>query len=294
MSENTKAWLAYAAVAIFWGTTFLSIKIAIGSLGPFALAAFRHTTAGVLLLSYFLLRGYKLPPLKNLKTFATNGFLMLTMGNGIISWGMLYVDSGLAALICALTPIWIVAFNALTGHREYAGKLVISGFALCLAGQIFIFINHRNDFTGTNFTLGIIAVFVSNICWALGTVYSKNHQVKIHPLLGSSLQMIPGGLICAVIAYFRGEFINLHPANEAIYSLMYLVLFGSILAYGSYMYILKKLPATIVSTYAYANTIVAVFIGWLWLNEALTLPLMVAVTLTLTGVFLINYSMQRH
>lgn len=294
MSENSKAWLAYAAVAIFWGTTFLSIKIAIGTFGPFALAAFRHTTAGVLLLSYFLLRGYKLPPLKSLKTFATNGFLMLTMGNGIISWGMQYVDSGLAALICALTPIWIVAFNALSGYREYAGKLVITGFVLCLLGQIFIFINHSNDFSSTNFTLGIIAVFVSNICWGLGTVYSKNNQVKIHPLFGSSLQMIPGGLICAGIALYRGEFQDMHPASEAIYSLIYLILFGSILAYGSYMYVLKKLPATVVSTYAYANTIVAIFIGWLWLKEALTLPLMVAVALTLGGVFLINYSMQRN
>jgi len=293
LKDKTKAWLAYAAVAFFWGTTFLAIKIAIKSVSPFLLAACRHLFAGTILLIFFLSKGYKLPSLKHLKTFALNGLLMLTLGNGLISWGMQYVDSGLAALISALTPIWIVLINSLGKQKEYAGPLVIMGFILCLVGQVFIFINHGGNLNNTNYLLGLAAVFISNICWALGTVYSKNNQLKINPLFGSSLQMIPGGIMCGVIAFFMGDFNQINIAQEALISLGYLIIFGSILAYGSYMYVLKKLPATIVGTYAYINTVVAIIIGWLWLNEIITIYLFTAVILTIAGVFMINYSMQK-
>lgn len=293
IQENTKAWLAYSAVAIFWGTTFLAIKVAIHSFPPFALAAFRHTSAGIILVSYFLIRGYKLPQLKTLGTFAINGFLMLTMGNGIISWGMQYVDSGLAALFSALTPIWIVLINHLCGNKEKGGLLVAIGFVLCIIGSGLIFYNHSSELSNISFVWGLVAVFISNVCWAGGTVYSKNHQTMVHPLFGAGLQMIPGGIICAIIAGFTGEFKQLNPEPNAIFSLIYLIAFGSILAYGSYMYIIKKLPAITVSTYAYVNTIVAVIIGWLWLNEQLTFALLNAMIFTIGGVFLINYSIQK-
>ncbi|MFN4082110.1 MAG: EamA family transporter [Bacteroidia bacterium] len=293
MNSNSKAWLAFWGVAIFWGTTFLAIKIAIQSFQPFLLAAFRHTIAGTTLLIYFLLRGYKLPPIKNLKIFALNGVLMFAMGNGIISWGMLYVDSGLAALLSALTPVWIVIINNLYGKKEYSGPLVILGFVMCLAGQVFIFINHGGNLSNIKFLWGLLAVFVSNICWAFGTIYSKNHQIQIHPLFGASLQMIPGGIVCAMIAFLLGDFKSFNPNIDAIISLFYLVLFGSILAYGCYMYIIKRMPATIVGTYAYINTMVAVIIGWLWLNETLSFLIIVAMIFTIAGVFLINYSLQK-
>lgn len=168
-----------------------------------------------------------------------NGVLMLAGGNGIISWGMQYVGSGLTALICALTPIWIVLINRLSGNKERIAPQVILGFALCLIGQVVLFKDKVQLFEDNYYLLGIIAVVVSNIFWSMGTIYSKNHQTGVPPLFSAGLQMIPGGLLLFVIAAFRGELSNLHPQPDAIFALIYLILFGSILAYSAYMYAIK-------------------------------------------------------
>ncbi|MDP3927858.1 MAG: EamA family transporter [Bacteroidota bacterium] len=281
-------WLAFAAVSIFWGTTFLAISIGVKTFPPLLMAAFRHTAAGLIILSYFLLRGYKIPPLSSLKTFSFNGILMLAGGNGIISWGMQYVGSGLTALICALTPVWIVIINRVSGNQEKLHPLAVLGFVICLVGQFFLFKDKVALFKDEMFIWGVLAVVVSNFLWALGTVYSKNHQSKVHPIFASGWQMIPGGLFLFVAAFLRGEMHAFSPAPEAINALIYLILFGSILAYGSYMYVIKKLPATIVSTYAYINTMVAILLGWLWLNEGLDFSTLIAVALTIIGVYLVS------
>jgi drug/metabolite transporter (DMT)-like permease len=288
LSPKAIAWLAFWAVSIFWGTTFLAIKIGVDTFPPFAMAAFRHTLAGTVLISYFLLRGYKIPPLKSLKTFSTNGLLMLAGGNGIISWAMQYVGSGLTALICALTPVWIVLINRLTGDKTRISWLVILGFALCLIGQVFFFKDKIAYFDDPLYAWGIAAVVLSNIFWAIGTVYSKNHQTGVPPLFAAGLQMIPGGLFLFIVAAIRGELSNLHPAMEAINSLVYLILFGSLLAYSAYMYVIKNLPATIVSTYAYINTLVAILLGWAWLGEPLDATTFVASIITIGGVVLVS------
>jgi drug/metabolite transporter (DMT)-like permease len=281
-------WLAFAAVSIFWGTTFLAISIGVKTFPPLLMAAFRHTIAGIILLSYFLIRGYKIPSFSSLKTFGFNGILMLAGGNGIISWGMQYVGSGLTALICALTPVWIVIINRVSGNQERLHPLAVIGFITCLIGQFFLFKDKVALFEDEMFVWGVLAVVLSNFLWALGTVYSKNHQTQIHPLFASGWQMIPGGLLLFILAFFRGEMHAFKPAPEAINALIYLILFGSILAYGSYMYVIKKLPATIVSTYAYINTMVAIILGWFWLHEGLDFSTIIAMALTILGVYLVS------
>ncbi len=281
-------WLAFAAVSIFWGTTFLAISIGVKTFPPLLMAAFRHTAAGIILLTYFLLRGYKIPSFSTLKTFSFNGVLMLAGGNGIISWGMQYVGSGLTALICALTPVWIVIINRVSGNQEKLHPLAVLGFLVCLIGQFFLFKDKVELFKDEMFVWGVLAVILSNFLWALGTVYSKNHQTQTHPLFASAWQMIPGGLLLFILALFRGEMHAFSPAPEAINALIYLILFGSILGYGSYMYVIKKLPATIVSTYAYINTMVAIILAWFWLQESMDFSTIIALILTISGVYLVN------
>lgn len=282
------AWLAFAAVSLFWGTTFLAISIGVKTFPPLMMAAFRHTTAGVILVGYFLLKGYRLPDLKSIRTFGVNGMLMLAGGNGIISWGMQYVGSGLTALICALTPVWIVVFNRLSGNKEKLNPWVILGFMICLVGQYILFSDKLEMFSDPLFFWGIVAVVASNMFWSLGTIYSKNHRTNLHPLFASGLQMIPGGLLLFGASFLRGEWHDVSPAPEAISALLYLITFGSILAYGSYMYVIKELPATIVSTYAYINTLVAIVLGWFWLHESLDTTTWISVVLTIVGVFLVS------
>lgn len=290
-NEKLFAWLAFALVAFFWGTTFFAIRVGVQSFPPMLLAGFRHSIGGILICSYFLLRGYKIPPLKQLKVFAINGFLMLVLGNGLVTWAEIYVSSGLAALICSLTPIWIVMLNTFSGKKEKVTTQVIIGLSICLAGQLLIFNDNIKDFANPNYTLGIVFILIANLAWAMGTVYSKNNKSDVHPLFGAGLQMIVGGTILDIIGTYRGEWQQLNPNADAIWALIYLIVFGSIVAYGAYMYVLQKLPATIVSTYAYINTIVAVILGWLWLNEKLNLVLGIAVLMTIGGVWLVNRSM---
>lgn len=213
---------------------------------------------------------------------------MLVGGNGIISWAMLYIDSGLTALLCAITPVWIVLINKLLGSKEPITVMAVLGFVICLIGQILLFKDKMNLFESQHYLFGIIAIIVSNILWSLGTIYSKNHVSNIPSLFAAGLQMIPGGLMLFIAAYFKGEYSNIHPKPDALWALAYLIIFGSILAYGSYMYVIKQLPASIVSTYAYINTFVAIFLGWLWLNETLDAATIIAMVFTIGGVYLIT------
>lgn len=257
------------------------------------MAGFRHSIGGILICSYFLLRGYKLPSVKSLKVFAINGLLMLVIGNGLVTWAEIYVPSGLAAIICSLTPIWIVGFNAFGENKEVLNIKIAIGFIICLLAQILIFKNHIEDFSNPNYVLGIIFVLIANMAWALGTVYSKNHKSDTHPLFGAGLQMIAGGVILDIIGTVMGEWNNMNPTPTSIWSLVYLIVFGSIIAYGAYMYVLKKLPATIVSTYAYINTLVAVLLGWMWYDEHLTVEMFAGVILTIFGLWIVNRSFNK-
>lgn len=288
-----KVWIAYAAVAFFWGTTYFAIRIGVQSFPPLLMAGFRHSIGGILICSYFLMKGYKLPAVTDLKIFAINGFLMLTIGNGMISWAEIYVSSGLAALICSLTPIWIVIINSFTGKKEKISWMIVLGFSICLIGQLLIFKDHIKDFTQTNYALGIVAIVLSNMAWATGTIYSKNHHSDVHPLFRAGLQMLAGGALLDIAGTLRGEWGSLHPTSDAIWALLYLIVFGSIIAYGAFMFLLKKLPAAIVSASSYINTIVAVLLGWLILSEELNLVLVLAMLLTIAGVWLVNKSLSK-
>lgn len=285
-----KAWLAFAAVAFFWGTTYFAIRVGVQSFPPMLMAGIRHSIGGILICLYFLLRGYKIPVLKDLKIYAINGFLMLVIGNGLVTWAEIYISSGLAALICSLTPIWVVILNSLTGKKEKITWMISVGLAICLMGQLLIFKDNLKDLTLPNYVFGIVAIIIANISWALGTIYSMNHHSNVHPLFGAGLQMIFGGVVLDLIGTWKGEWAILHPTSESIWALIYLIIFGSIIAYGAFMYVLKKMPASIFSTYPYINTLVAVVIGWLFLAEKLNFILGLAILLTIAGVWVVNKS----
>ena len=288
-NHSTKAWLAFASVSFFWGTTFLAIRIGVQSMPPFLMAGSRHFLGGLLICSYFLLRGNSLPTVAQLKVYTVNGILMLVIGNGLVTWGEMYVSSGLAALICALTPLSIILMNKLFGtHKEPLSWQAWGGIALCLIGQVIIFQDNLNELANPNYLMGVVFILIAILGWGLGSIYNKNKNTGLQPLYGAGLQMLTAGAILFVLGSIKGEWPQFHPTEEGIQSLVYLVVVGSLLGYGSYMYVLKQLPAAVVSTYAYINTLVAVLLGWMWANEKLNLPIVIAVGLTIGGVWLVN------
>ncbi|MES2656223.1 MAG: EamA family transporter [Bacteroidota bacterium] len=289
-----KAYLAFIAVAFFWGTTFLAIRVGITgdetySFPPFLLAAFRHGIAGILICGYFIVfKKVGLPNWSQFKQYSLNGILMLVGGNGLISWGMQWVDSGLAALISALTPLWIVLLNMAFGYKEKVTKIMWIGFLICLVAQYLIFKDRINLLSDKTYLWGLIAVMASNVCWSLGTIFSKSSKSEFPVLYTAGLQMIPGSIILFIIASINGDWGHFNPSTDSIIALIYLVTFGSLLAYGCFMYILQALPAALVATYAYFNTIVAVLLGYLFLNEIINTETLLAMLLTILGVYLVG------
>jgi drug/metabolite transporter (DMT)-like permease len=292
--KKWKPWVAFAAVSFFWGTTYLAIRIGVQSFPPLLMAAFRHCLGGLVLCTYFMgVKGHKLPGKKTLYVVLINGVLMLVLGNGLVTWAEITVSSGLAALICSLTPVWIIGINAFGKYKEPITWNVVLGLMIALFGQALIFRDNLSDFSNPLYFWGIVAILIANAAWALGSVYSKNHRSEMNPLFGAGLQMIAGGVILLILGSIKGEWSHMHPNRDGILALVYLFTFGSIIAYSAYMYILKALPASVVSSYAYINTIVAVFLGWFILDEKLNFITLVAVFLTIAGVYLLNNTIQK-
>ena len=294
MSSKLKAWLAFGGVAFFWGTTFLAIKVGVETLPPFLMAGCRHFIGGIIICSFFLIKGYKLPTWSQFKVCLINGLLMLVVGNGLVTWAEIHISSGLAALICALTPLSIIAVNALFGkQKERLTWQVALGIIACLIAQIIIFRDNLNELANPNYLLSILFILIAIGGWGIGSIYTKNTQTGLNPFYGAGLQMITAGVILLLFGRAMGEWPLFNLTTKGIGAIVYLVVFGSLIGYGSYMYVLKQLPATIVSTYAYINTIVAVLLGWLWLDEKLNLSIGIAVVLTIAGVWLVNSSFNR-
>ncbi len=292
-TSTFNAWAAYIAVAFFWGTTFLAIRIGVQSMPPFLMAGFRHFTAGLLIWGYFMMRGYPRPTMQQLKLCVINGVLLLVLGNGLVSWAEMYITSGLTALICALSPLAILGANALMGNREKITVAVVVGIVMCLVAQVLIFKNNLHELTDPHYLQGIVFLLIAIASWGLGSMFIKNNPTGLHPLYGASFQMLSAGAILLVVGSVLGEWKTFEPTQEGLSSIVYLIVVGSLIGYGSYMYILKHLPAAIVSTYAYVNTLVAVVLGWLWLDEPVDGWVWTAAVMTIAGVYLVNKSFQK-
>ncbi|MES2730121.1 MAG: EamA family transporter [Bacteroidota bacterium] len=287
-----KAYRALACVCFFWGTTYLAIRIGIQTLPPLWLVGIRQTLAGALVCTFFLLKRQPLPSWTQLKTLFIAGFLMIVIGNGVVAWSELYIPSGLAALLCSLVPFWIIGFNLMFGYSEGLNSKTIIGLLVGLAGLFVIFYDNLKDLANPAYLAGTLAILLANAGWAGGTVYLKRQQATstLPPLFSAGLQLLLAGLTVDVMALVGGVPFPQTFTPEALGVLAYLILFGSILAYGAYVFALTKLTSTVVSLYAYINPAVAVVLGWLILNEKMNLLTLLAMSLILAGVYIVNES----
>lgn len=292
--ESLKAWGAFACVAIFWGTTYLAIRIGVESFPPLLFAGLRHFTAGSIILLFFALRKTPLPTRVELKHAFVMGMLMLVVGNGLLVWAERYISSGLAAIISSTFP-FAVYFFSWKYTSEKTGIAAILGLLLGFAGQILIFYDKLEDFTNPQYRLGMAALFIAVICWGYGAVYRKRAVVSLNPIYYAGWQMVMGGAVYFPFALIKGEFNELHTVEmSGVWAFLYLVFIGSILAYGCFMYVLDKLPATVASMYSHINTIVAVLLGWAILNEPLSWPIALSTVFTLTGVYLVTRGVKKN
>jgi drug/metabolite transporter (DMT)-like permease len=278
-----------AALYVIWGSTYLAIRIAIETMPPFLMAAVRFALAGALMYVFAIGRGdpdgSDRPGRRQWLAALVVGGLLLAGGNGMVSWGEQYISSGLAALLVATVPLWMVVLSHLFGDERLTWPVLVG----VVVGLVGVGVLARPSGSG-NGVVGVVAVLTAAILWASGSVYARRAPLPRRPLVATSLEMLCGAAVLAVAAAATGELGQLHLAAlsaRSVAALAYLAVFGSIVAFTSYVWLLKTSRPSIAGTYAYVNPAVAVVLGFLVLGEPLTLPTIVGGAIIIAAVALI-------
>jgi len=293
--ERIIAYSALGAVFFFWGTTYLAIRVGLETLPPTLLAGIRFLTAGTIL--FALMRGWRrerLPVGREWLDQALVGLLLLGVGNGLVVWAELWIPSGMAALLVATSPFWVVGFERFSSEGERVRLQALIGMLIGFCGLILLVAPGLFGATlGIGYLLGMAAIQVACASWSGGSVYAKHHRTRVAPLVGAAIQMLIAGLAMTLLGTILGEWRELRFSSRSLAALAYLTVFGSIVAYGSYTYAVQKLPLSVVSTYSYVNPVIAVLLGWLVLAEPLGWRMIVAMLIILGGVALVKTAAKR-
>jgi drug/metabolite transporter (DMT)-like permease len=291
--SNFRGYLAWIAVCILWGTTYLAIRIGVESLPPMLFAGIRWIIAGLIFITILSLLGKKFPAKKDMLHLGVMGLSMLGIGNGLVVVGEQYINSGLAALLITTVPFWIVGMETFFSKGKKINVPTISGLLIGLLGVTLIFGNDWKDLFDSKYYLGVLSIMGAVVAWSYGSVYSKYKKVSVHPLMSASVQMLIAGFAQTLLGYFLGEFSAISLSQSGLFSLGYLIIAGSIFGYGSYIYAIEHLPLSLVSTYAYINPIIALFLGWLVLNEKLDIFIISGAVVIILGVLLVRQGSKR-
>jgi drug/metabolite transporter (DMT)-like permease len=285
-----KALIAYLVVCVFWGSTYLAIKVGVTELPPFLFAGLRFLVAGLILLALARALGDPLPRRSDWRTLAIVGVLLLAGGNAFVVWSEQYVGSGIASIFVVTVAMWTALFDAIIpgGSGELNWK-IIAGLLLGFLGTVLLIGTTPAEILAAD-KRGPIALTFASASWSLGTVYAKRHPTKASPYMGAAFQMIVGGGTVALVGTLFGEWASWHLNPRGIGAIAYLVVFGSILGYSAYAYALRHASATIVGTYAYVNPVIAVLLGWLLLHEVVTGRTFIAMAMILGAVIWIQFS----
>lgn len=286
--------LAFVSIYIVWGTTFLAIHYGLKGFPPFLLSGFRFFIAGLLLLGWLYLKGEKPFSLQAWKRNSISGFLILTIGVGSVTWAEQYISSTEAAIIIASEPFWFILVDKKNRSFYFSNKLAISGLLLGFVGLLIffkdsLFHSEAGALAGIRTIAFILLVFTA-LVWVLGSLYSKKPTGE-SLFMNVSQQLIFGGISSLIIASFSGEWSSFNPAAipaEAWAGLIYLIVFGSIIAYMSFIWLLSVKPPALVSTHTFINPIVAVVAGALIANETISSGQLIGVVTIIAGVVLTN------
>lgn len=285
---------AFAAVYIFWGSTYLAIKYAIETLPPFLMAGVRFTVAGAILLVIArFMKDYETPTRSHWKTSFIVGTLLLLGGNGGVVFAEKYISSSLAALLVATEPFWIVLLSWLWLKKDRPNLKVVAGIGLGFLG-VWLLISGNAEMgsaSGSMQFFAAIAIIAAAMSWAIGSIYGLRSPVPKSAILTAGMQMFAGGLVLLFVSLITGEMFSFNIAQvstNSIYGLIYLIIFGSLIAYTAYSYLLKNAQPTMVATYAYVNPVIAVFLGWMIAGESFTMQMLAGAGIIIGSVALIT------
>ena len=293
--DKLLAYIAFAIVCVVWGTTYLAIRVAIETIPPLLLTGIRYLVAGLIMLAIVYIRGEKLPrDPRALRELALIGALMVGGGNLAVVWAEQYVPSGMAALLVATAPFWASILEAMRKNGEHIGLRRGLGMLVGFLGVALLVTpsGSAGNFA-PGFLAGALAIQIGSLCWQYGMVRGKHHLTGVSMLPSATLQMLSGGLLVTIVGFSIGEGSRFAINHRTFTGWAYLTIFGSVIAYTAFVYALAHMRATSLSLYAYVNPAVAVVLGWLILDERLTWVSIVAMTVILGGVAIVQTAREK-
>jgi drug/metabolite transporter (DMT)-like permease len=295
MSHQKKAYLALSITSIVWGTTWVASKMGINHMPAFELASIRQFFGGSIYILFFLLvKKEKLPTLKQFKWLVPMAFLMFVSSNGIATYGLQFITSGLAALIAALYPLSVVLIERFYYKAIRITPQTMLGLFLGLLGIGFIFYKDSLQVHGGDYALGVGLSMFAMLTWSVGSIIISRTKIDINPYYSIGWQMFISAMTMGTFTYFSGNYIPITAIPAISWGvIVYMVIGGSVFAFISFIYSMKHLQASIASLYAYINPIVAIWVGSLFLKEEMSWNSIVGTICTLTGVYLVNNSLKK-
>jgi drug/metabolite transporter (DMT)-like permease len=289
-------WAAMISVYIVWGSTYLAIRFAVETIPPFLMIAFRFFIAGGILFLFRRLSGDQAPTRIEWRSAIVTGFFLLVAGNGVVAWAEQRVPSGIAALLVGASPLWMFLIDTFRpGHStRRPGWLAFIGVLIGFVGIIVLI--EPGSLGGVSAPvdrIGGLALLLASFCWSVGSLYSRHAPLPSSPLLGTSMEMLAGGAGLLILGTLTGEWSQLHLASIQLHSwlgLLYLIIFGSLVGFACYTWLLRSAPTTLVSTYAYVNPVVAILMGNLLAQEPLTPRVLIAAAIIIGSVVLLTFT----
>jgi len=296
MSKNgLTIFLAFGAIYIIWGSTYVALRIGIETIPPFLLSSARFFLAGSALLTWCLSKKHMLPNKRSLMTNSICGVLMLGGGTVSVAWSEQFVPSGTAAIIVTFLPFWFVLLDKRQWGYYFSNKIILVGLLLGFSGVVLLAGFTHTDTAGLNRpghpVFGVIAILIGGIAWTIGSLYSKYTPTNSGLLMNGSIQIFATAVACFIVSAATGEwesFSVLQVSANSLIAMLYLATLGSIVAYLSYLYLLHARPPAEVSTYVYVNPLIAVLLGAVMANERISFLQIVALLIILCGVLMVN------
>ncbi|HDZ14274.1 hypothetical protein LCGC14_0928580 [marine sediment metagenome] len=288
-----KIFLAFAALYIVWGSTYFAIAISVQEIPPLLLAGVRFFTAGILLLAFCLFKKQRLPGIMELPKIIVPGIFILFFGTGSVMWVEQYLESSVTAIIWAFIPMWFIVLDYRRWRVNFRNRFLIMGLLMGIVGVLVLFFDDAKfNFNDGNIVTNIVIAIGGTMFFVTGSLMTKyTVQGTITAPMKAAVQMMAVGVLSFGLALVLDERQHMEAASislDAILSLLYLIVFGSVLTYLAYLWLLDKVSSAIVGTYTYVNPLVALILGWLFLDETVTIRQMLALAVIIGSIVLIN------
>jgi len=293
---KSRIWIALIALYIVWGSTYLAIRFAVETLPPFLMAGTRFLVSGLILYVWRKLAGDPMPTSRQVRSAVIVGLLLVLGGNGIVSWAEQHVASGIAALMVASIPLWIAILDAARPGGIKPDWKIVLGLLIGFGGITLLITSSRGltDADGLDL-IALLALLLAALLWSIGSIYARDSDMPQSSLLGTGIEMLGGAAGLALVGTLAGEWTSLdlpHVSTASFLGLVYLILFGSLIGFVSYTWLLRQAPLSLVSTYAYVNPVVAVFLGaWIG-SETINARIIFSALIIIGSVAVINLSRQ--